>query len=243
MNKPITVIIPTRNEPLANLIGATFSRHPRIRYFVWFDETEEEFKSKRKPVEDMFGNRANITYGVGRIGLIEAQNMGVEFSGDGYCLYCHGHDFIGSGIFALADFLDENPEAAYAYGTLQYKGLMTENIYPVQYDGDVLYDFDFPRNAVLYSAPAIRAIGGYRNIHGIDGLSTNEEHVLNIDLHEAGYKGYAVRTEEPALYFSVHVGGLTYSMAKNVDFLNQKFRETFPRYRGTLINPKIFEGK
>lgn len=237
----IVVIVPTRKETIENLISATFSRHPRIHYFVWFDETENEFSQKCHDVENVFGNRSNITWNVGRIGLIEAQNRGVEFAGDRYTIYQHGHDQIGEGIFALADFLDENLEAAYAYGTLQYTGMMKDKVYPVQYDGDVIYDFDYPRNATLYRASAIRAIGGYRSLHNEENLSYNEEHILNIDLYEAGYKGYAVRTEEPALYFSIHPYGLTHSMAKNVDRLNAMFREAFPRYRGTLINAKIFD--
>lgn len=241
--KSITVIIPTRHEPLHNLVGATFSQHPRIQYYLHFDETEEEFAKKREWVNAKLAHRSNIHIAVERCGLINAQNKGVEFAGDGFCIYQHGHDFIGDGIFALADFLDENPEAAYAYGTLQYTGMMKDKVYPVQYDGDVIYDFDYPRNATLYRASAIRAVGGYRSLHNEENLSYNEEHILNIDLYEAGYKGYAVRTEEPALYFSIHPYGLTHSMAKNVDRLNAMFKSAFPRYRGTLISAKIFEEK
>lgn len=238
--KPITVIIPTRHEPLHNLIGATFSQHPRIQYYLHFDETEEEFAKKCEWVNAKLAHRSNIHIAVERCGLINAQNKGVEFAGDGYTLYQHGHDHIGAGLFALAEFLDENPEAAYAYGTLQYTGLLNQKVYPVQYDGDVLYDWDFPRNAVLYRASCIRAVGGYRRIHVDWELSTNEEHVLNIDLYKAGYKGYAVKTEEPALHFSVHRHGLSESMAKNVNKLNAIFRKEFPEYRGTLISPEIF---
>ena len=240
MDSKITVVIPTRNELAENLIKATYSQHPRIQYYLHFDETDEEYKRKADWVKARLAHRSNIHIAVERCGLIEAQNKGVEFAGDGYFMYQHGHDFIGAGIFSLATFLDSD-NAAYAYGTLQYTGLLQQKTYPTQYDGEELYKWDFPRNAVLYRASIVRNVGGYRRIHNNWAISTNEEHVLNLDLHEAGYKGRAVSTESPALYFEVHRGGLTETMANNVDFLNVKFREAFPKYTGTLINPSIFD--
>lgn len=241
MTKKIVVVIPTRNELLQNLIAATFSRHERIEYFVWFDEDDREFSSKREFVEKMWSNRSNVVWGQGRIGLIEAQNKGVEYAGKNYYIYQHGHDFIGGGIFALAEYLDNHPDVPYAYGTLQYMGMLNEKVYPVQYEGHVLYEWDFPRNAVLYRADIVSSVGKYRRIHNRPDISTNEEHVLNLDLYRAGYVGHAVKTEAPALYFHVHRGGLTETMAQNLDFLQNAFKQAFPEYRGQLINPALFE--
>lgn len=238
--KQITVIIPTRNETVANLISATFSRHPRIQYFVWFDETEEEFSPKRHAIEQVFGNRSNITWNVGRIGLIEAQNRGVEFAGDGYAHYAHGHDFLGFGIIELAEYLDSNPDAAFAYGNQQCKG-MDNNLYrATQYSGDQIYDWNYPRSSLIIRADVIRGLGGYRKTHDFKGIGMNEDYDLLLRMHEAGYRGIAIDTKSPVCYYTVHKGGETDSIARNLDKCNEVFRKLHPKFNGSLTNASFF---
>lgn len=238
--KPITVIIPTRGERLANLISATFSFHARIQYFVWFDETEEEFSHKRRWVEFIFANRSNITWGVGRIGLIDAQNKGVEFSGDSYIHYLHGHDFLGLGIIELAEYLDENPDVAFAYGNQQCKG-MDNNLYrAIQYNGDQIYDWNYPRSSLIIRADIVRGLGGYRKTHDFEGIGYNEDYDLLLRMHEAGYHGIAIDTKSPVCYYTVHKGGETDSIARNLDVCNEAFRKLHPKFNGSLTNASFF---
>lgn len=239
----IVVIVPTRNEPIKNIISATFSRHPRIHYFVWFDEVESEFAQKRRDIENIFGNRSNVTWNIGRVGLIEAQNRGVEFAGNRYVIYQHGHDWIGAGVFELADFLDENPDYSVAYGSQQYKGILNHRVDPEQLEPDRIYDYDFFRNGVLYRASAIKSVGGFIDIYEGKFSGCNEEYSLNIRLIEAGHKYKAIKTSSMVLYFTIHPNGITHEIAKRVDEADALFRKAHPKWRGKMmVNPVLFEG-
>jgi hypothetical protein len=247
MSSVLTVIIPTRNEKLENLIAAVFSQHPRIAYYLHFDEPDEVFKPKAEWVKNKLGHRTNVHIVQERCGLIEAQNKGVDYAisiGSPYVIYQHGHDWIGSGVFALMDFLDENPDYSVAYGSQQYKGIFTHRVDPEQLDPARIYEYDFFRNAVCYRASAVKAVGGFIDIYEGKFSGCNEEYSVNIRLIESGHKYKAIKTESPALYFTIHPNGITHELARRVDEVDALFRKTHPKWTGKMmVNPKLFEEK
>lgn len=240
----LTVVIPTRNEKPENLLRAVSFKHPQIEYLVWFDndEDEEEFGETWDWAIRELDSQKDVYVEHSKIGLINIQNKGLEW-GKEYFAYLHGHDKLNSGVVDLIEFLDANPDYAVVYGTQQYAGLFTHKAYPQNCEPDRIYDYDFFRNAVVYRSSALKEIGGFRAIYGDTLKGHNEEYDVNLRLIEAGYKYKAVLTKEPALHFTIHRHGLTEEIARNIEFVNAKFREVHPKWRGrTMVTPSDILG-
>lgn len=232
----LSVIIPTRNADEDLLARAIESAHNLgAEVCVWLDHTDEEawvFYHYERVCRFDIPNGALIDSG--RCGQVGAMNGALGMATRDYIIFYGDDDWLGVGAVELVEYLENNPSVAFAYGSQQYHGQRVDLVKPRQYTGDELYLSNIPLNGIVYRRDVVNALGGWQTTHTIEGAGHCEDYDLLLRVHEAGYVGVAVNTQNPVLHYTLALGRGWATMQAHADEINEAFKRKHPKFIGRL---------
>lgn len=233
MSLNLSVIIPYRHAEgngLARGIETALAMGAEV--CVWFDHTPDEMGGWYYDVHPLLDD--SVRWAIGRRGQVKAMNGALMLATRRYVLYHTDDDYAGEGVIELIRYLDDNPSAAFAYGTQQYLGARTDLVVPYQYDDVTIYAHNIPCNAIIYRREVLLALGGYREVHDLPDVSHSEDYEVMLRAHKAGHVGRFVHTQAPVLYYTLSMTRGWANQQAHADVVNEAFKRVHPEFRGSL---------